>query len=173
MLLYTFFGRSIEFYAGIQLALWYRRGQLPIYKMRGLLTVLGLIVMAVALTGMVWTRGGYTFGQEHPFGVALNNVMLPGGILLFFAGLLTEDTWLRRVLSCAPAQLLGKSSYAFYLIHLGIIRNWLAENLTAHNGLLFVLLNLLAIALYVGVEKPVNQWFRRRAKPIPLQVQPA
>jgi peptidoglycan/LPS O-acetylase OafA/YrhL len=161
MLLFTFFGRCFELYAGMQLALWYRQGRLRRYTFPGLLTILGLLMMAAALGGMVWTKGGYSYGQEHPFGVALNNVALPGGIVTFFAGLLTERTWLRSFLASSPLQLLGKSSYVFYLIHMGILHDWLASNWTENSGKLFVILNILAIVLYYVVEQPLNRLLRR------------
>ncbi|SHJ03127.1 Acyltransferase family protein [Hymenobacter daecheongensis DSM 21074] len=92
MLLFTFFGRCFEFFAGLQLALWYREGRLRRYTVPGLLTSIGILLIAAVIIGMVWTRGVYEYGQEHPFGVALNNVALPGAIVLLFAGLLTEPT---------------------------------------------------------------------------------
>ncbi|WP_324671591.1 acyltransferase [Hymenobacter sp. GOD-10R] len=161
VLLYTFFGRCFEFYAGMQLAFWYRQDRIRRYSFPGLLTSLGLVVMAAALGGMVWTKGGYSYGQEHPFGAALNNVVLPGGIVTFFAGLLTEPTWLRRFFASSPLQLLGKSSYVFYLIHMGFIQKWLATNWTENSGKLFVILNILAIVLYYAVEQPLNRLLRR------------
>ncbi|GAB2778338.1 peptidoglycan/LPS O-acetylase OafA/YrhL [Hymenobacter luteus] len=160
MLLFSIFGRGFEFYAGMQLARWYQQGRLRRYQQPAFLTLLGSGLIIAALSGMVWTKGGYTYGQEHAFGVALNNVVLPGGIIMLFAGLLTEPTWLRYLLSTRIFQILGKSSYAFYLIHLGSVRDWLALHLTPHNGLLFIVLNLLAIGLHYVIEEPLNRWLR-------------
>ncbi|OUJ72422.1 acyltransferase family protein [Hymenobacter crusticola] len=160
VLLYTFFGRCFEFYAGMQLAIWYRQGRLRRYSFSGFLTYLGVLIMAAALGGMVWVKGGYNYGQEHPFGTTLNNVVLPSGIITFFAGLLTEQTWIRRLLASPPLQLLGKSSYVFYLIHMGFIQAWLARNWTENSGKLFVVLNILAIVLYYIVEQPLNRLLR-------------
>ena len=161
MLLFTFFGRCFEFYAGMQLALWYRQGRLRRFTFPGLLTGLGLLMIAAALGAMVWTKGDYSYGQEHPFGVALNNVALPGGIMTFFAGLLIERTWLQRLLASKPLQLLGKSSYVFYLIHMGFIHDLLTTYWTENSGKLFVILNILAIVLYYIVEQPLNRLLRR------------
>lgn len=163
MLLFTFLGRGMEFYAGMQLARWYQQGRLRRYRIRSLLTGLGLAVMGAVVCGMVLVKGGYTYGQEHPFGIVLNNVVLPGGILLLFAGLLTERTWLRWLLSTRPLQLLGKSSYVFYLIHLGVLHDFLAARLTTNNALLFVMLNVLAVGIHLGIEEPLNRWLRPRS----------
>lgn len=166
MLLFTFLGRCMEFYAGMQLAHWYRKGRLRRYRLPGLLTGLGLAVIGAVTCGMVLIKGGYTYGQEHPFGIALNNVALPGGIMLLFAGLLTEQTWLRWLLSTRLLQVLGKSSYVFYLIHLGVLHDFLAARLTSNSALLFVLLNALAIGIHLGVEEPLNRWLRPAISPL-------
>ncbi|MCC2548658.1 acyltransferase [Hymenobacter sp. BT175] len=165
MLLFTFFGRCFEFYAGMQLALWLRAGQLRVAPWPGLYTVLGLALMAATLGGMVAMQGSYDFGQEHPFGVVLNNVVLPGGILLFFAGLLAERTPLQWVLTTPPLQILGRSSYIFYLIHVGVVHDWLAGHITGSSAGLFLLLNALSVGLHYLVEQPLNQLIRSRPRP--------
>ncbi|MDF7810556.1 acyltransferase [Hymenobacter sp. YC55] len=167
MLLLTFFGRCVEFFAGIQLALWYRRGQIRHYTIPGLLTGLGCLLIITVLAGLVLIRGPYAYGQEHPFGVAFNNVALPGGIIVLFAGLLTEQTWLRQLLSGALLQVLGKSSYIFYLIHFGVVQQFVHDLVPFENRWLsfisiFLLLNLLAIALHYLIEQPLNNLIRRQ-----------
>ncbi|MCC3157502.1 acyltransferase [Hymenobacter sp. 15J16-1T3B] len=159
MLLFTFFGRAVEFFAGVQLALWFRRGQLR--PARGLLTGAGLLLLAAVVAALVAVRGpADEFGQETPWGVVLNNVVLPGGIVLFYAGLLTEGTWLRRLLSTRLLQVLGKSSYVFYLIHIGVLQQCVKGHVSTNSWVVFGLMNLLAIALYYLVEQPLNRWLR-------------
>ncbi len=162
MLLFTFLGRCFEFYAGVQLALLYQQRQLPAAAHQGRRTLAGLVIMGACVIGMVLIKGGYTYGQEHPLGVVLNNVALPGGILVLFMGLLTEKTWLRQLLSTPLLRVLGKSSYVFYLIHMGIVHDWLAYYVTTNGLLLFVLLNALALGLHYGVEEPLHRWLRAR-----------
>ncbi len=91
----------------------------------------------------------------------MNNLILPFWIALFYLGLIQDDSYLKRVLSTPISQLLGKASYAFYLIHLGFIANFLySQNIT---GLSFFLaLNVIAIALFKFVEEPLNHWLRKR-----------
>jgi peptidoglycan/LPS O-acetylase OafA/YrhL len=160
MLLFTFFGRALEFFAGIQLALWYGRGQLSTPRCPGLRTAGGLLLMALVVLALTAVRGDYAYGQEAPLGILLNNAALPVGISLLFAGLLTERTWLRTLLASRPLQLLGKSSYVFYLIHLGLLQELLRDYVTGYTWAIFLLLNLLAIALYYLVEQPLNRWLR-------------
>nr|WP_262904853.1 acyltransferase [Hymenobacter pini] len=160
MLLFTFLGRCFEFYAGIQLAILYQQRLLPTGSHRRLRTLSGLAIMGTCVAGMVLIKGGYTYGQEHPLGVVLNNVALPGGILVFFMGLLTEETRLRQLLSIPLLQTLGKSSYVFYLIHMGVVHNWLATHITANGFLLFGLLIVLAVLIHYGIEEPLNRRLR-------------
>jgi peptidoglycan/LPS O-acetylase OafA/YrhL len=129
--------------------------------------------MGATVAGMVLVKGSYDYGQESPFGVMLNNVVLPGAIMLLFAGLLTEPTGFRRFLSTPLLQLLGKSSYAFYLVHVGFFQELLRDHLATGNGmadllLAFVVLNALALALYYLVEQPLNQFIRRLGGRRPL-----
>jgi peptidoglycan/LPS O-acetylase OafA/YrhL len=50
----------------------------------------------------------------------VNNILLPLPIASLLWGLIHERTWLQRLLQSRLLTLLGKSSYAFYLIHLGV-----------------------------------------------------
>jgi len=135
--------------------------------MPGIATGGGFLLIAAVLAGMVWTKGEYAYGQEHPFGVSLNNVALPGAIVVLFAGLLTEQTWLRRLLSSSLFQVLGKSSYIFYLIHMGVVEYLLSPYISIENQWLnlaarFLMLNLLAIVLHYLVEQPLNNLIRKQ-----------
>ncbi len=47
------------------------------------------------------------------------NALLPLGIITWFWGLIHEATFVRKLLETGAADLLGKSSYIFYLIHVG------------------------------------------------------
>ena len=166
MLLFTLFGRAIEFFAGIQLAFWFRAGHLQAPGRSGGYTLGGIIAIAGAIAALVSLQGhGYDYGQEHPWGIFINNVVLPGAIVLWFTGLLTEDTWLRRLLSSRPLQVLGKSSYLFYLIHMGFIQELVAHHITGHLLGQFVVLNVLAIGLYYGLEEPLHRLLRARRVP--------
>ena len=95
-----------------------------------------------------------------PAGMVLNNVGLPLlGIGPLLWGLVREDTGLRRLLGSAPLVLLGRSSYAFYLIHMGVLQQLLRGHLPS--PVVAVLLYGLAIGLYWLVEEPLNRWLRR------------
>ncbi len=88
------------------------------------------------------------------------NILFPMGIGLFFLGLLTQPTLAGRLLSHPLMQALGRSSYAFYLIHAGIAAGALQKIGITHGGLRFILLVIIAHVLYLLIEKPAQQLLR-------------
>lgn len=190
MFLYTFLGRCIEFFIGMGLALIVLKKD-DIISSKPLFTYLGLAVMigAVYIMCIQPLDEKHPFGLYQPFGIFSNNVLLPIGVALFFYGLIKEKSILRYFLSTSWMQLLGKSSYIFYLIHLGFISKivsdfsekttdrfyaWLDANeywwLSAHVnytvvllGMVFIILNLVSILLYKFIEDPMNIYIRKSA----------
>lgn len=161
MLLFTFFGSGFTFCTGIQLARWYQQNRLPTSRGRRWLTTAGILFFLLVLAGLVAAKGGRSHGFESGLGILLYNMALPLAVAVFFAGLLTEkETWVHQVLASRWLGVLGKSSYAFYLIHFGVIQNWLALHLTSHSGVLFVVLNVLAMGLHYLLEEPISRWLR-------------
>jgi len=185
LLLYTFVGRFFEFYAGIWLAKRVSRPRphgaqqrrFPAYTLVGGAGIAGVIVALASIQAA--TRGAYLYGLYHPAGIVLNNVVLPIFIVAFYRGLIEEATLVRRLLSSRLALLLGRSSYAFYLVHIGVVRDYflaafvfasgvfgaaagsLANRMVHHVATLFLLVNLLAILLYKLIEAPANRFLRR------------
>ena len=162
---FTYLGRAVEFFTGIGLAWWLRQ---PASRAAPpLLTYAGLAGSALCLWGLSRLHGPslWALGVFQPAGMLINNVALPLlGIGPLLWGLVREDTWLRRLLSSPPLLLLGKSSYAFYLIHMGVLQHLLRERLA--NPLLLVLaLYAASIGLYWLVEEPLNHWLRRVLRP--------
>jgi peptidoglycan/LPS O-acetylase OafA/YrhL len=185
LFLYTFFGRFFEFFVGVWLARRVMRvgiverpaRRFPLFTLAGGLGIAGIVAALAAIHTA--TRGRYLYGVYHPAGIALNNFVLPLLIAAFYWGLVQEPTGLRRLLSTRLADLLGRSSYAFYLVHFGVAREYVlsalvfgATLLSASAGAavdrvvhsllgLFVLVNLLAILLYKTIEAPANRFLRR------------
>ena len=160
MLLYTFFGRSTEFFLGIFLALLYK--QRPHIGFNGLFTYLGLFIIFLMVFILSTLKGDSAYGLHHPMGIVVNNILLPAfGICTFFWGLLTEKTFLNKILGSKLFEMLGKSSYIFYLIHMGLISIVIGK--TVGNQLtLFILLNILSFLLYHYLEEPINKFLRKR-----------
>ena len=141
-----------------------RRG-FPFYTLGGILGIAALVVSLAALRAS--SDGRYHYGLYHPAGIVLNNLVLPIFTAAFYWGLMQERTLLQRALSTRVADLLGRSSYAFYLVHVGRFVNVLALLLGITGALMyvkvrFVFVTLLSILLYVGIEAPANRFLRRR-----------
>ena len=160
---FTYLGRAGEFFVGVGLAWWLRRhpaGPVP----RGL-TYAGLAGTLLGLGGLSALHGPVigAFGVMTPAGMAINNVGLPLlGIGPLLWGLVREPTALRRLLGSPPLVLLGRSSYAFYLIHLGALQQLLRARLPS--PVVAVLLYGVAVLLFWLVEEPLNRWLRRRLR---------
>jgi peptidoglycan/LPS O-acetylase OafA/YrhL len=187
MMLYTFLGRCFEFFAGIQLAIIIKGKQVTGLS-RSKYTYIGftLIFVCVWIMSILPIPKGQVAGLHNPLGIITNNYLLAASIALFFYGLLTEATRLKSILSNPFVELLGKSSYIFYLIHLGYLYNFVNFGFNTLNEYVFrlydkwevdwvspfqydylnvfyafVLLNGLSIMLYKLVEEPLNLYIRR------------
>ena len=165
---YTFFGRAFEFFVGMFLARYLTRSGSEAPRSSGSwMTWISLGMMAAAVYLMsLYRMEGYLYGVDHPVGRTVNNLVLPLAIACLFLGLIREKSLVRRVLDSRLVTLLGKTSYAFYLIHMGVIQMFVFDLMPgeglAHYALVFLVINILAVGLYFLFELPLNQWMRRR-----------
>ena len=187
MFLYTFTGRCIEFFLGIYLAMIALRDNKQSTRPRA--TTLGFIIItiAIALLCSVPLTETRKFGLYSPLGILSNNLILPVGIAILFYGLISEKSWLRAFLSTKTMDILGKSSYIFYLIHIGFISKlatdycskhidqfytwmddreitWFSSHISSSILMIvsvFIILNLVSILLYKSIEEPMNLYIRR------------
>lgn len=187
VMVFTFFGRCFEFFVGMQLArIILNKGFVRTNKI--VYTYLGfmLLLLCVLLMALQPIPKGWAAGVESPAGIITNNYFLCIAVALFFYGLLTETTILKKILAHPFTELLGKSSYIFYLVHLGWIYNLLQtafDNLNTYTFALydkwgvtwhspfeydklnllyaFILLNVLSVLLFKLIEEPLNHYIRR------------
>jgi peptidoglycan/LPS O-acetylase OafA/YrhL len=161
MLGYTFFGRCIEFFLGIALAL-YLKKRAGIIEMKRipLFTLLGIAGIASCLLLMAYVTNTVTYVEKIYLSIFINNVLLPAGIVCFFFGLVKENTIIKKFLASETMVLLGKASYIFYLIHMGVFKILISENISDNFLAKFILLNLLSVILYKLVENPLNKKIR-------------
>ncbi|MDB5269766.1 MAG: hypothetical protein JWP58_2806 [Hymenobacter sp.] len=158
---FTYPGRAVEFFVGVGLAWWLRQPGAPAAPR--LLTWFGLAGCLLCLVVLSLLHGAAIgdFGVMQPAGMFINNVLLPLlGIGPLLWGLARETTWLSRLLSSRPLLLLGKSSYVFYLLHMGVLQH-LIHNQLQSNVLTVLALYAISIVLYWLVEEPLNHWLRR------------
>lgn len=160
---YTFFGRCTEFFVGITLAVVYKNNLLKKFRY---CTYSGIVAIVICIFLLMMCKGDLEFGIRHPMGKLVNNLILPlFGISTLYYGLLKEDTLISRLLSSKLFILLGKSSYIFYLIHMGIFSSLLP--MLGLKGSLFsylmnfVIINIISIVLYKYLEEPINNFIRK------------
>ncbi|TVT43050.1 acyltransferase [Hymenobacter setariae] len=173
MLSETFFGRCVEFLIGIGLAWWvHRRPMAQGVSRGGSTTLLGCAGIVSCLLLLLWLERSLPINSWVAFSInrLLTNIMLPLPIAIMLWGLLYERTWLRRILESKTAQLLGKSSYAFYLIHLGTLDTIFSVYVTGNVVARLCAYTLLAILLYKWVEHPLHKLLRAPSEKRPLVV---
>lgn len=170
MLQSTFFGRCFEFIMGIGLAFWLalRPDILPLGARA---TLMGTVAIMANLVALAIIPHMFT----DPIALLLvryltNNVLLPGAVVVLFWGLLKERTWLRNLLETKAFDLLGKSSYAFYLLHLGVFNTLFSEYITENWAVRLIAYTLISIALYKWVEHPLHNRLRTKQPMVPKQV---
>lgn len=154
MLEFTFFGRCFEFFIGIALALFIKKQKnVPKTNFVTYIGILGICISTYLLSIQISPN---VCSTDTVFGKIIIAFLLPiFGIAPLFYGLIKEKTLVSRILETKLFLLLGKSSYIFYLIHIGIFATFL--NSKIHNYILvFVIINLTSIFLYLYVEKPLN-----------------
>lgn len=155
VLFYTFFGRAFEFVVGIWLARRWHQNQLPNYQFA---TFLGSLLISVCI---IWQANVAVFSNNVTelmwSEFIAYNCFLPLGIGLVFLDLLRTESVIHWVLSLPVFQALGRSSYAFYLIHIGILANGLQKAGLTNGWLLFISLVTVAHGLNVFIEKPLHQ----------------
>lgn len=179
MLNFTFFGRGVEFMLGTALALYVRQHS-SVARVGKWASITGGLWILACMAGLAVVDSPLDnfYGTSSAIGIVLNNAILPVGIILFFYGLLTERTWLQRVLASDLFQLLGKSSYSFYLIHMGVGQVFLYRYVSTNVVLHFVTAVGSALILWYYVEEPLNKWIRtntpatwlKKTTPVPHNV---
>jgi len=187
VLLFTFFGRCFEFFVGVQLARYVlKKGFTRTNKFNFTYSGFVLIFVCVLVMAFQPIPAGWAAGLESPIGIITNNYFLCIAVALFYYGLLTESSKFKNFLATPFIEMLGKSSYIFYLIHLGymynMIRNaanWLNDYVFSlydkwgvdwHSpfeydwlNLLyaFIILNIISVTLFKLVEEPLNHFIRK------------
>jgi peptidoglycan/LPS O-acetylase OafA/YrhL len=183
MIIYTFFGRAGDFFAGMMLADYVMRTnaigkgsarqagpgrKAPVY------TLAGGVGIACCLAALGMLEPSDTMdGVLNPWGCAIYILILPPAVCALFYGLIVERTWFARLLGCRLLVIMGASSYCFYLIHMGgphyMLNDWVRAC-----GIFpsYVALFLISFVLWKYVEEPLRVLILSRApsRPHPRQV---
>ena len=159
MLEYTFLGRCFEFFIGIAIVFIMKKSEA--LSKSGWFTYLGIIAMVLLIYIMSILDNDGSAAEKIPYYFVYLLLLPLLGIAPLLFGLIQENTFIKKIFSNRVAVLLGKSSYAFYLIHMGIFKFKL-DTITDNYYVIFGVLNLLAIGIYLFLEKPLNRIIRAR-----------
>lgn len=166
----TFFGRSSEFITGIALA-YYLKRQGPLVGVSWGQRIGGLVSLLLLLSWKVsFPADAVDATATSLLTLVINHLLLPLSLAWTFYSLLVERSFISRVLASRLFQLLGRSSYSFYLIHMGVLQILLNKYLTNNAFVLFVVLNIIAVFLFKWVEHPAQQWLTTAIRPAGLRV---
>ncbi len=154
-LVLTFFGRCFEFLSGVFLSRIITQNKMVFLKKIsstycGSIGVL-LIIITLSLVGGLATYEG----------IFLHNIILPIFICVLIYGLVHEQSFISKILSLSIAQLLGKSSYAFFLIHVGIFHTLFYQYIISNLVLELLYATTLSILLFKVIEEPLSAGLKK------------
>jgi len=162
VLMGTFAGQSIFFAAGILLSYYAKQFQsLPFQKHATSIGALGFIITLYCIG--LFQESRVDHGTNHWPGKLLFFIVVPFFITMLFQGLMTQRTYLQRLLSSKIMMVLGNASFAFYLVHISYA-NLKIKSVVFFPDRNFVLLWMVSIALYYGFEKPIYDYYRKITK---------
>ncbi len=151
---YTFWGHSADFFAGFGLFLLFRKRRIPKFR-KPLITGIGLVLYGLVLLAM--TEAYRSDPQSWNNSLFWSHLLMPVTFATLMAGLILERSLLRRFLASRALQELGKSSYAFYLLHLGVLGvlfKWLGW------AGYFLFITVVSGLVYRWVERPIMAFLK-------------
>ncbi|GAB2831391.1 acyltransferase [Ferruginibacter profundus] len=167
----TFFGHFFEFFCGIFLALVVlkreKKGPVALEGIKYTFCGLAGITIAIGIIGL--TKNMNDPEQAAQF-FLVNNFILPIPVAVLYYGLICEKSGLATFLSFKWLGMLGRTSYAFYLVHTIVIESiatpFILPYFSGHHNLyvltVFVLAQLIAFCIYVFYEVPFNTFIRKK-----------
>jgi peptidoglycan/LPS O-acetylase OafA/YrhL len=167
----TFFGHFFEFFCGIFLALVIlkkeKKGPVAIQGIK--YTVAGTIGILISIGILVASNNMNDPKQATEF-FLINNLILPIPVAVLYYGLMCEKSMLAAFLSFKWMGLLGRTSYAFYLVHTIVIESVAAPFIQPyfpgyHNlyvMITFILAQIIAFCIYLFYEEPLNKFIRKK-----------
>jgi len=159
---YTFFGQVAEFFFGMYLAkiilaksVQQKSTRFPKFTFIGLFGVIAGIFL------MSRFEETCTYGTFYWQGTIVNCLVLPIFITTLFYGLIREGSLIQKFLGSKIMVFLGKTSYAFYLIHVGLLQFIFEKYISVNPFIIFILMNLFAIGIYMAIEEPLRKYIRK------------
>lgn len=162
----TFFGRCFEFFVGIMIAVYFKKNSQHLLEKYGKakfflkkITYVGIILIIFCIILQITIKLNY--GTQPLIRILINNLLVPLGVGCFLFGLLVEKTIVCRFLENKFVVILGYSSFAFYLLHAGIIADFFMNLFKQHTMVLLLFLQGLSICMFYLFEKPVKKYLTK------------
>ena len=172
MITYTPFGFILVFYAGYLLAKYVR--EKPSSGQKGMaITYIGLgLLMGCLYITYLFKNTVAPVPDAISVKHLLMIVVFPVCLLVFLYGLLTSRTLISRLLALQPVQLVGRGSYAFYLLHTGLYFETIYFHISKNLLVVYLILTVISIGIYYCFEKPIYWYLRQQllAKKLPATV---
>ncbi len=166
----SFFGRFFEFYVGIFLAQVIRKKECESYKqqIKPVVTTSAIVVMLILYIPLIYVLNK-SFTIKSSTMLVVNNFLLPVAVAMLYYGLIFEKTFLKKLLASKFFRICGRSSYAFYLLHMPIINYIGTPFLQPYFGtyynvyviIVFVITLILSIIIFLFYEEPMNKFIKR------------
>lgn len=160
---FSFFARAFEFYAGVQLFFFLRKTlEKPSFRPSENFPWRTL----VGSVGMLWVI--YSLSQWGPegffstTGLYYHHFILPVFTSVLFWGLICEKSILQKLLESKVFVFLGKASYSFYLLHLGILTQFYRRRTGLPEPFYFFFVLIVSSLVYQYIEVPIHSWILRK-----------
>ena len=167
----TFFGHFFEFFCGIGLALpiLQRKNANQLFLSGKKYTITGSIGILMAMGVLIACNNMNDPAQATQF-ILINNFILPIPIAVLYYGLIREKSIGSTILSSKTMGLLGRTSYAFYLVHVMVIESIAAPFIEVHFReqhnlyvlIVFLLTQFIAFLIFAFYEEPLNIFIRKK-----------
>ena len=164
MMTNTFFGHSFAFIFGIIVGVLNKRYRESSFKYFTVVGIAGILFSLVILSQVNNVLGEGTQGVYTWKGIFVWCIFSIPFIGALIWGLIHETTIVSRLFSSEIFQILGKCSYTFYLIHVGIVTNIISKFVTENVFGRFALLLLLSYLIWRFIEEPLNEGIRNGGK---------
>ncbi len=155
VLYWTFWGRAFQFSCGIFLALWLSRHPVKT-RNHWITTLLGIIAVVAAQMIYKALHPIHLLGSEDLMVILYNDFIAPLAIAFFFYAIIRERSLFSRLMEGRLFQLLGKSSFAFYLLHLSPLVMVFYRQHRQPALIMFIAVQLLSILFYRCIEHPLH-----------------
>ncbi len=162
----TFFGRIFEFGCGIFLG-FIVKGRYPnfiLHRARNITVYIGLFIISLSLFLLfaIAKSNHLQHAIDTWQGIAVNNILMPAGIIILFYSLTYHNSLLQSFLGSKMMVALGNSTYSFYLLHTSFVLSYILKFVSSNVFVVFLTMVLAAFIFSKLVEQPLATFVRNK-----------